>query len=116
YTQEDRDRGEPERGLAIALQQNTFQNEGWRVRKDGSRCWASIVIDPIYSGTGKLIGFAKVTRDVTERKNAQDEVDRQKEILSHAQKLEAIGRITGGVAHDFNNFLTIIRSAADLLG
>jgi PAS domain S-box-containing protein len=116
YTQEDRERGEPERGLALALQHNTFQNEGWRVRKNGSRFWASIVIDPIYSETGKLIGFAKVTRDVTERKLAQEEGDRQRDILSHAQKLEAIGRITGGVAHDFNNLLTIIRSAAELLG
>lgn len=116
YTQEDRERGEPERGLASALQHNTFQNEGWRIRKDGTRFWASIVIDPIYSETGKLIGFAKVTRDITERKRAQDELDRQRDILSHAQKLEAIGRITGGVAHDFNNLLTIIRSAAELLG
>lgn len=116
YTQEDRDRGEPERSLAIALQQNTFQEEGWRVRKDGSRFWACIVIDPIYCETGKLIGFAKVTRDFTERRRAQEELDRQKDILSHTQKLEAIGRITGGVAHDFNNLLTIISSAADLLG
>lgn len=116
YTQEDRDRGEPERGLAIALQRHTFQHEGWRIRKNGTRFWANVVIDPIYNEANRLIGFAKITRDITERKRAQDEVDRQRDILSHAQKLEAIGRITGGVAHDFNNLLTIIRSAADLLG
>ena len=115
YTEEDREKGEPERALATALRQDTFQNEAWRVRKDGTRFWASVVIDPIRDEDGKLLGFAKITRDVTERKRAQDELDRTREAISQSQKLEAIGRLTGGVAHDFNNLLTIIRSSAELL-
>ncbi|NGM86384.1 PAS domain S-box protein [Parapusillimonas sp. SGNA-6] len=115
YTEEDRQKGEPERALATALQFDTFQNEAWRVRKDGTRFWASVVIDPIRDEHGKLLGFAKITRDVTERKLAQDELDRTREAISQSQKLEAIGRLTGGVAHDFNNLLTIIRSSAELL-
>jgi PAS domain S-box-containing protein len=115
YTEEDRQKGEPERALATALQFDTFQNEAWRVRKDGTRFWASVVVDPIRNDDGKLLGFAKITRDVTERKRAQDELDRTREAISQSQKLEAIGRLTGGVAHDFNNLLTIIRSSAELL-
>lgn len=115
YTEEDRRNGEPERALATALQLDTFQNEAWRVRKDGTRFWASVVIDPIRDENGKLLGFAKITRDITDRKRAQDELDRTREAISQSQKLEAIGRLTGGVAHDFNNLLTIIRSSAELL-
>lgn len=115
YTPEDQASGEPQRGLEAALKHNTFQTETWRVRKDGSRFWASVVIDPIYDEEGKLLGFAKVTRDVTERKLAQEKIDRQREALSQSQKLEALGRLTGSVAHDFNNLLAIIRTAAELL-
>ncbi|MBV6273066.1 PAS domain S-box protein [Alcaligenaceae bacterium CGII-47] len=116
YTEEDCRIGIPERALATATEQGVYESEGWRVRKDGSRFWASIVIDPIFSETEELIGFAKITRDITERKRAQEEIDKQRARLSHAKKLEAIGRITGGVAHDFNNLLSVIRSAAELLG
>ena len=78
-----------------------YEAEGWRVRKDGSKFWASVVINAIKDGNGDLIGFAKITRDLTERR-AADERARQ------AQKMEGIGQLTGGVAHDFNNLLTII--------
>jgi PAS domain S-box-containing protein len=115
YTQEDRERGEPARALATALQLDTFQSEAWHVRKDGTRFWANVVIDPIRNEDGKLLGFAKITRDITDHKRAQDELDRTREAISQSQKLEAIGRLTGGVAHDFNNLLTIIRSSAELL-
>src|SRR5690606_30709118 len=89
YTEEDRRRGEPQRGLDEALRANSFQNEGWRVRKDGSHFWASIVIDPIYDEDGKLAGFAKVTRDVTERKLSEEKRMRQREAMHQSQKLEA---------------------------
>ena len=115
YTAEDRQRGEPARALQVALTEKKYENEAWRVKKDGSRFWASVVIDPIYDEAGKHIGFAKITRDITDRKRAQDEMDRARDALAQAQKLEAIGRLTGGVAHDFNNLLTIIRSSAELL-
>lgn len=115
YTPEDRQRGEPARALQVALSQRKYESEAWRLRKDGSRFWASVVIDPLYDEQGQHIGFAKITRDITERKRAQDDMDRARDALAHAQKLEAIGRLTGGVAHDFNNLLTIIRSSAELL-
>ncbi|WP_404714239.1 ATP-binding protein [Sphingomonas sp. MMS24-J13] len=86
-----------------------------RVRKDGTPFWAHVVIDPIYDQTGALTGFAKITRDVTERRHAQEQIDAGKEALAQSQKLEAIGRLTGGVAHDFNNLLTVIRGSAELL-
>jgi signal transduction histidine kinase/CheY-like chemotaxis protein len=86
-----------------------------RVRKGGERFWASVVIDPIYDDAGQLVGFAKVTRDITERRKAQDEVEASRTAMVQAQKMEAIGRLTGGVAHDFNNLLTVIRASGDFL-
>jgi PAS domain S-box-containing protein len=115
YTVEDRQRGEPARALQVALSEGKYESEAWRMRKDGSRFWASVVIDPLYDEAGTHIGFAKITRDITDRKRAQDEADRARDALAQAQKLEAIGRLTGGVAHDFNNLLTVIRSSAELL-
>ncbi|OZI25888.1 hypothetical protein CAL26_00535 [Bordetella genomosp. 9] len=115
YTPEDRERGEPQRAIATALRDGRFLGEGWRMRKDGTRFWASVVLDPIRDENGTFIGFAKITRDVTERREAQLALDRSRDALNQAQKMEAIGRITGGVAHDFNNLLTIIRSSAELL-
>jgi len=115
YTPEDQHSGEPARALQTALAERKYEKEAWRLRKDGSRFWASVVLDPLYDEAGQHIGFATITHDITERKLAQDEMDRTREALSQAQKLEAVGRLTGGVAHDFNNFLTIIRSSAELL-
>jgi len=108
YTEEDRAAGVPARALATAANEGKFEAEGWRVRKDGTRFWASVVIDPIRSSSGEIIGFAKVTRDMTEKRNAQEELRRAREQLFQMQKLEAIGQLTGGVAHEFNNRLTII--------
>lgn len=115
YTPEDQAQGKPKHSLDAALKDNTFQCEAWRMRKDGSRFWASIVIDPIFDDDHTLLGYAKVTRDITEQKRAQDKITQQREALHQSQKLEAIGRLTGSVAHDFNNFLAIIRTAAELL-
>lgn len=78
------------------------------MRKDGTRFWASVVIDRITDESGAIIGFAKVTRDLTERKQAQDELQRVQEQLVASQKLEAVGQLSGGIAHDFNNLLMIV--------
>ena len=115
YTEADRANGEPARALATAAREGKFEKEAIRVRKDGTPFWAHVVIDPIYDEAGVLTGFAKITRDVTERRRAQEQIEAGKEALAQSQKLEAIGRLTGGVAHDFNNLLTVIRGSADLL-
>jgi PAS domain S-box-containing protein len=115
YTDEDRTAGKPAVALQTAMQAGRFEGEGWRVRKDGSRFWAHVVIDPIYNETGSLIGFAKVTRDITERRNAAEALERTREALFQSQKLEAIGKLTGGIAHDFNNLLNVIVGGLDVL-
>ena len=115
YTEEDRAANEPQRALETAKRKGTFEKEGWRVRKDGTRFWANVVIDPIRDDDGRLLGFAKVTRDITERRAAQQALDEAREALLQSQKLEAIGQLTGGIAHDFNNLLTAIIGSLDLL-
>jgi PAS domain S-box-containing protein len=115
YTRQDQATGKPARALETALREGKFEGEALRVRKDGQTFWASVVIDPIRDDTGRLLGFAKVTRDVTEKRRAAEEIERARESLVQAQKMEAIGRLTGGVAHDFNNLLTVIRASADFL-
>ena len=70
YTDEDREAGLPAKVLEIARTEGRFAGDGWRVRKDGSRFWASVVIDRISAEDGELIGFAKITRDMTEQREA----------------------------------------------
>ncbi|MBN9017943.1 MAG: PAS domain S-box protein [Rhizobiales bacterium] len=115
YTAEDQAAGEPERTLATARRDGRFEKEGWRVRKDGSRFLASVVVDPIRDPSGTIIGFAKVTRDITERHAAQKALEEAREALFQSQKIEAIGQLTGGIAHDFNNLLMAILGSLDLL-
>jgi len=115
YTEEDRAAGEPRRALATALAEGKYEKEAWRVRKDGTRFYASVVIDPIYDEQGRLIGFAKITRDITERRRANEELEEARAALFQSQKLQALGELTGGVAHDFNNLMTVIRGSAELL-
>jgi PAS domain S-box-containing protein len=115
YTERDRAAGEPERGLAIAAREGHYEREGWRVRKDGSQFWAGVVIDRILDPDGKLVGFAKVTRDLTEKRRAEEALEEAHAALAQAQKMEAVGQLTGGVAHDFNNLLTVITNGLDLL-
>ncbi len=115
YPEEERASGEPERALETARRHGRFAAEGWRLRKGGVRFRASVVLDAIHDDDGKLIGFAKITRDITEREEAQRELEVAREALFQAQKIEAIGQLTGGVAHDFNNLLMAIMSGLTLL-
>jgi signal transduction histidine kinase len=78
------------------------------VRKDGSLFWASAVVNAIHDSAGQLLGFAKITRDLTERRTTEER-------LRQAQKMEALGQLVGGVAHDFNNLLTAISGNIETL-
>jgi PAS domain S-box-containing protein len=115
YTADDQKAGLPQVALDTAKREGRFEREGIRVRKDGSKFWAHVIIDPIRNPDGSLLGFAKITRDITERKNAECQLEKTREALVHAQKMEAIGQLTGGVAHDFNNLLMAIQSSLELL-
>jgi PAS domain S-box-containing protein len=107
YTERDREAGMPTRTLETAARNGRFEAEGWRVRKDGTEFWASVVVDAIHDEDGRLIGFAKITRDLTEKRAVEEQ-------LRQSQKMEAVGQLTGGIAHDFNNLLTIISGNMDI--
>ena len=115
YSEEDRARGEPARTLSTAMREGRFEGEGWRLRRDGSRFWASVVVDRILDKNGELVGFAKFTRDMSEKKLAEEELEKARVALAQSQKMEALGQLTGGVAHDINNLLTVVTNALDLL-
>ena len=115
YTEDDRKAGLPQLALETATREGRFEKQGVRVRKDGTQFLANVVIDPIRGDDGAIIGFAKVTRDVTEREEALRQLEIAREALFQSQKIEAIGQLTGGVAHDFNNVLMAILSSLELM-
>jgi len=106
---ETADRAHAFQNLETAALVGRAEEEGLRVRRDGSTFWASVVLSSIHDSAGGLLGFAKVIRDLTERKNLELQ-------LQQAQKLEAIGGLAAGVAHDFNNLLSVILSYSELIG
>jgi PAS domain S-box-containing protein len=107
--------GAPARLLEVAATAGSAEEEGWRVRKDGSRFWASVVMTALRDPSGDLSGFAKVVRDITERRGQQEALEQSRIALAQLQKMEAIGQLTGGVAHDFNNLLQSILGSIELL-
>jgi PAS domain S-box-containing protein len=107
YSEPDRAAAIPATGLRTAAREGRMETEGWRMRKDGTRFWANVIIDAIRSD-GQLVGFAKITRDITERRAAEAR-------LRQAQKMEAVGQFTGGAAHDFNNLLMAILGSLEIL-
>jgi len=115
YVEEDRRAGVPQEALRIAARDGRFEKEGWRVRKDGSKFWANIVVDAIHAADGTIVGFAKITRDITERREAEHALQEAREALFQSQKMDAVGQLTGGVAHDFNNLLMAVLGSLELL-
>jgi PAS domain S-box-containing protein len=115
YTPEDRDGGKPAVALEAAARDVHYEEESLRVRKDGSSFWANIVIEALRDEQGQLLGFANITRDITERHRAQEELERTRAALAQAQKMDAIGQLAGGMAHDLNNFLTAVIGGLELL-
>jgi PAS domain S-box-containing protein len=81
YPEEDVRNGKPERELAIARAEGSVEDEGWRIRKDGTRFWANVVITAVYDAAGVLRGFAKVTRDVTARREAEEDLRQSREVF-----------------------------------
>jgi PAS domain S-box-containing protein len=115
YTPEDLAAGVPKRALQTAATVGRYESEGWRVRKDGTRFWAHVIVDAIRDERGELVGFAKITRDLTEKKAAEDALAEANRALFQSQKMESIGQLTGGVAHDFNNLLSVLASGLEVL-
>jgi PAS domain S-box-containing protein len=140
YTHEDRAAGQPQQALRRAAIDGRSEEEGWRMRMDGSQFWANVIYTAIRDDDGALIGFSAVTRDLTERKRAEEElqvlnakleervVEQTTELvrsiaeretlqqqLLQSQKMESIGTLAGGIAHDFNNILNVILGYASAL-
>jgi PAS domain S-box-containing protein len=114
FPEEDRRQGKAQQLIATALREGRAHDEGWRIRKDGTRFWAMTALDAIHDEAGCLIGLAKITRDLTERHETQQHLDEVRAQLFQAQKMEALGQLTGGMAHDFNNLLTVIIGSSEL--
>ena len=98
YPEEDVMRGKPDYELKVAAEQGQVEDEGWRIRKDGTRFWANVVITALRDERGILRGFAKVSRDMTERRRAEDEIKRQNALLAAANK--ELDAFSYSVAHD----------------
>jgi PAS domain S-box-containing protein len=101
--------------LVIAAREGQFEGESWLLRKDGSRFYASIVMDAVRNDAGELVGFAQLVRDVTQQHEAKLALDEARDQMAQAQKMEALGQLTGGIAHDFNNLLMIVSGYAQIL-
>ncbi len=140
YIPEDQEKGLPALALREAATESRYEEEGWRIRKDGSRFWANLVVTALMDDNGALVGFSAIIRDLTERKRAEEELTRlnaeleerfaekaaelgqtigereklQAQLLQ-AQKMEGIGTLAGGIAHDMNNILNVISGYASLI-
>ena len=107
YLQEDLDRGKPENELRIARTQGRYEEEGWRLRKDGSRFWANVIITALHDKSGTLIGFSKVVRDFTDRKRAEEAlvIELSRAMLSDLDVRKILGAIAAGIQqvipHDY---------------
>ncbi|HTW21957.1 MAG TPA: PAS domain S-box protein [Candidatus Baltobacteraceae bacterium] len=86
YSEEDKQAGKPQRELEIAVRDGRVEDEGWRIRKDGSKFWANVIITALRDGAGNLIGFGKVTRDFTDRMLAQRRLEQSRQQLQDSER------------------------------
>jgi PAS domain S-box-containing protein len=140
FTLDDQEEGLPKRMLRAATTDGRCEDEGWRVRRDGARFWANMVVTALLDDNGKLVGFSAVVRDLTGRKRAEEElqilnaklkervaeqtaelvrsIDQREQLqdqLLQSQKMESVGTLAGGIAHDFNNILNLILGYASAI-
>ncbi|MBI5633787.1 MAG: PAS domain S-box protein [Nitrospirae bacterium] len=124
YPEEDLQQGKPQQELDKAAAEGRFESEGWRIRKDGSRFWANAILTPLKDETGGLRGFSKVTRDITERRQAEEEIktlneELEQRVRERTAQLEAANRELEGfsysVSHDLRAPLRHITGFAELL-
>lgn len=115
FDADDADRGAFADGLRMAAQRGAWERTLQSQRRDGGVFWAHQLIHRVTDAGGRLTGYASLTRDVTERHESQQALERTRAALVQAQKMEAVGQLTGGMAHDFNNYLTVIRGNAEML-
>lgn len=113
YPAEDVEQGKPAYELKVATEQGRFEDEGWRVRKDGSRFWANVVITALRDGTGRLRGFGKVTRDFTERKRAEEVMLRAKEEAERTSRFK--DQFLSTMSHELRTPLNAVLGFSDLL-
>jgi PAS domain S-box-containing protein len=106
YPPEDQERGHPEHNLEVALTDGEFAEEGWRVRRDGTRFWASVVITPVFDDAGEHVGFAKVTRDETQQRDHEEE---RQSFIDQRVRLLAV------TAHELRNPTAVIDGSAGAL-
>ena len=113
FSAEDVECGEPEMELKVAVEQGRFANEAWRVRKDGSRFWASVVITALHDQQGRLVGFSKITRDLTERKQTEQALQKAMSELAHMARVTTMGELAASIAHEINQPLAAIVNNAN---
>jgi PAS domain S-box-containing protein len=113
YTEEDQKKGLPQKALDTALTSGKFEGEGWRVRKDGSKFWANVTMSTIHSQQGTITGFAKVTNDITERKQFEQALKTSEETFRAAMDYAPIGMALGDLD---GRWLKVNKALCDLLG
>ncbi len=120
YTEEDRRRGVPQAGLKEALEHGRWETEGWRVRKDGTKFWANVLLTPLRNERGELKGFTKVTRDLTDRKRNEDALrgvlEREREAAAKLRELDQMrSELVAVVAHDLRTPVSVLQNLVHLL-